>query len=234
MKKNGFTLIELLIVITILAILVGGALPFAQQYIEDSRISRAKQDLDEIRNALVRYETDQFKPYDETTLDRLIGPYLSKGMADPWGSAYIVAPEESKCYSIGPDRVDYSGDEIEVTFRPPLAVSRVFWEDSNRSSVVDTGDRLLIKFTRPIRRTTGDGPQMDVSDFYFSNGAPGGNFLDAEFSNYSMMAKLRLDFAGATPFKTGLDTIGVTINNTIVDGSGQECKSEQPVLIKAR
>jgi general secretion pathway protein G len=234
--KTGFTLIELLVVVTILAILIGGALPFAQQYLEDSRYSRAKQDLDEIRNALIRFETDQMRPYTDSGISDLVGPYLNKGMADPWGQPYKISSASSTCYSLGADRKEASGDDVVVSFRPPLSVSRAFWEDSNKNTFVDDGDGLIIKFTRPLRKQPGDGPQLNIgsSDFYFSNGAPAGDFSNLQFSDYDMTTKLELNFAGATPFKSGFDLIGVTNNNTIFDGSGQSCRSGQAIVIKPR
>jgi hypothetical protein len=205
-----------------------------QQYVEDSRISKAKADLTEIRNALVRFETDQSTVYLDTTISRLVGPYLSKGMADPWGSPYIIAPLSSKCYSIGPDRIDASGDEISMDFRPPLAISKVFWEDSNNNITVDTGDNLIIKFTRPMDNAA--GPSLVIgTDFLFSEGAPANDFSAKTYSNNDMVVKLTLDF-GAAPlpyFRPGFATIEAIPANTIVDGAGNTCKSGQATVIKA-
>ncbi|MFZ5953419.1 MAG: type II secretion system protein GspG [Candidatus Rifleibacteriota bacterium] len=211
-------------------------MPFAQYYIEESRYTRAKQDLDEIKSSLIRYESDQSRPYTQTTLDGLIGAYLSRGLSDPWGNAYLIAPASSTCYSLGADRMPGTGDEIEVFFRPPLAISKIYWEDSNKNLLVDDNDRLIFRFTRPVRRNVGDGPQLSIlsSDFIFSGGAPAGDFSALEFTDFDMTVKLALDFAGAVPFKVGNDTISVTNTNTIVDGVGVRCKTGQSVLIKSR
>ena len=56
-SRTGFTLLELLVVVTIIVILTGVALPYVQQYVEDARYARAKADLDEVKSALALYET---------------------------------------------------------------------------------------------------------------------------------------------------------------------------------
>ncbi len=237
MKKKAFTLIELLIVITIIAILAGAVLPYVQQYVEDSRISKARQDLTEIRNALVRFETDQLMSYNDTTISRLVGPYLNKGMSDPWGSPYVVAPASSKCYSVGPDRTDATGDEVVMDFRPPLAISKVYWEDTNKTVQVDTGDKIIVKFTRPLRKLAGDGPQLSVAspdDFVYSEGQPANDYTGVvEFLDNDMTVKMTIDFGASVPFRAGLATIEARNPNTIVDGDGNQCKAGQATVIKA-
>jgi prepilin-type N-terminal cleavage/methylation domain-containing protein len=89
MLRKGFTLIELLIVITIIAILAGAAVPYVQDYIEDARLSKARADLGELRNAIIRWETENGRSFgfasDGTTpldadafQDQLVGPYLQQ------------------------------------------------------------------------------------------------------------------------------------------------------------
>ena len=52
MKKPGFTLIELLIVVAIIATLVGVALPYFENYVKETRISKAKHELDIFKDGM--------------------------------------------------------------------------------------------------------------------------------------------------------------------------------------
>lgn len=156
--RKGFTLIELLVVITILAILAGAALPYVQNYVSESRIAKAKSDLDEIARALVVYESRE-GDYQKGTVEDLTGRYLDRSPIDPWGVPYIVATESGIVYSCGPDRKDsdageaFTFDNIEVSYVPPLALVSVKWVDKNKSGAVDTQnvqDELHLTFSRKL------------------------------------------------------------------------------------
>lgn len=177
--RKGFTLIELLVVITILAILAGAALPFVQNYVEESRQAKAKSDLDEIARALVVYESREGE-YNKSTVEDLTGRYLDRSPIDPWGVPYIVATESGIVYSLGPDRKDYdtadptteeySYDNIEVSYLPPLALVSVKWIDKNKSGAVDTqnvADELHLTFSRKLgesAKTPGTAINEDVTN----------------------------------------------------------------------
>ena len=160
--KKGFTLIELLVVITIIAILAGAALPYVQNYVDESRQAKAKSDLDEIARALIVYESRE-GTYEKGTVEDLTGRYLDRSPIDPWGVPYVVATESGIVYSLGPDRKDYdptdaeteqySYDNIEVSYVPPLALVSVKWIDKNKSGAVDTQnvqDELHLTFSRKL------------------------------------------------------------------------------------
>jgi len=98
--KRGFTLIELLVVITILAVLAGAALPYVQSYVEESRLAKAKTDLEEIARAIMVYETRE-GDYNASDVLLLTGRYLNKSPIDPWGKAYAVSTESGTVYSSG-------------------------------------------------------------------------------------------------------------------------------------
>ncbi len=239
MKNKGFTLIELLIVILIIGILVGAVLPFVQQYVYESRVTRAKQDLDEIKNGLIRFETDQRNQYLKSDISDLVGPYINRAMADPWGSPYKISPASSSCYSLGPDGQASTGDEVVTYFRPPLAISRAYWEDTDGDLLVNDGDKLVLKFTRPIRDNVGDGPTLvgmpGADDLDYST-APQGDYADPpgiEWFDNKMTIKLTLDFGGGPPFKIGQDTVTAKSGSKIVDGDGVPCKDGPAITIKS-
>ena len=162
--KKGFTLIELLVVITIIAILAGAALPYVQNYVDESRQAKAKSDLDEIARALIVYESRE-GAYNKSDVSDLTGRYLDRSPIDPWGVPYIVATESGIVYSKGPDRKDtdegeeYAYDNIEVSYVPPLALVSVKWVDKNKSGAVDTQnvpDELHLSFSRKLGSDTID------------------------------------------------------------------------------
>lgn len=254
MKKHGFTLIELLIVITIIAILAGAAIPYVQQYVEDARYAKAKQDMEEIRNALIRYEADRGTIYAPTqtaaTLNELVGPYLTQALIDPWGGAYSINSLASRVICNGPNGALGGGDDVIVDFRPPLALSKVYWEDTNGSGAVSAGDSIILKFTRPVDKTTpADFLSRDNYGYpaagAFTSGWPAADadFSAVGFSNNDMTVTLTMAdttniAAGATLFVPGKDSISILNANAnkIEDAAGTACKSGATlaVPIKAR
>jgi|GEM_PF-581056 len=151
-KLGGFTLIELLVVITILAILAGAAIPYVQSYVQESRISKCKADLEEVGRSLAVYESRE-KAYAYADVSQLTGRYLNKAPIDPWGKAYIVATDSGVVFSCGPDRIPYNSDDLAYNYQPPLTLERVKWVDANQTGAVDTQnvqDYLQLYFSRII------------------------------------------------------------------------------------
>lgn len=163
MNKQGFTLIELLVVITIIAILAGAAMPYVNNYIEDTRISRANSDLNEIRNAIMRYETERSSLFNpglyKTGADYreklkqfqsdLVGPYLMQAMSDPWGRPYYYSYAASMVLS-GAEDGSLETNIVSKDCRPGMAITRAWWTDNNNNSMVDNGDFIDFRFSRPI------------------------------------------------------------------------------------
>lgn len=231
MSKRGFTLIELLIVITIIAILAGAAIPYVQDYVDDARYARAKADLTEIRNALVRFEQDRGVAYTSTNIGELVGPYLQKVLVDPWGAPYVVSNNASLVSSNGPDGSPGTGDEVGESFRPPLSLSKIYWEDADLSGTVNANDNLILKFTRPTPGTA----NLLLAHITISGGAAVTLGAATAWSNNNRDAKVGLPTV-TTPFVPGKDTLVLTAAGqaAIVDGAGNQCKLGLAMPIKAR
>ena len=155
--RKGFTLIELLIVITIMAILAGAAVPYVQDYVEDSRIAKCREDLGELRNAIMRYEVERSKLFDpvnegkklEDWQQLLVGPFLTQALTDPWGRPYYFSNAASIVFSAAEDG-DKNTNIISVDCRPAMAPTRAWWYDIDRNGAMSENDYIDIKFTRPV------------------------------------------------------------------------------------
>ncbi|MBQ3643225.1 MAG: prepilin-type N-terminal cleavage/methylation domain-containing protein [Candidatus Riflebacteria bacterium] len=177
--KKGFTLIELLIVITILAILAGAAVPYVQDYVEDARIAKCREDLGELRNAIMRYEVERNKLFDpvkdgvgandaeklKNWQQMLIGPFLTQALTDPWGRPYYFSNAASMVFS-GAEDGDKDTNIISVDVRPAMAPTRAWWYDIDRNGSVTKGDYVDVKFTRPIGECTIDRLYIAATNSY--------------------------------------------------------------------
>ena len=196
--KKGFTLIELLIVITILAILAGAAVPYVQDYVEDARIAKAREDLGELRNAIMRYEVERGKLFDPANdgvgadaaeklknwQQMLVGPFLTQALTDPWGRPYYFSNAASMVFS-GAEDGDKDTNIISVDVRPAMAPTRAWWYDIDRNGAVTANDYIDIKFTRPvgILANLGSLEIASTSEFVaMVNGAANDGEIKTDFS----------------------------------------------------
>ncbi|OQA11355.1 MAG: Type II secretion system protein G precursor [bacterium ADurb.Bin374] len=213
-RRHGFTLIELLIVVTIIAILAGAAVPYVQDYVEQARVGRAKADLDEIKRAIMLYEV-QYGPYTGGTIASLVGPFLTRNIPDPWGNAYTVSDSKSTVFSSGPDGVNgdtaKDADNISVEFRPRMAVTRVTFNDADGDGFVSSGDSFYLKTCRPVST-----PAVTATGLKFkNNGVEITPIGSPEF--VGNIIKFPISGAISTTYSINKSTLEIGADNTIKD-----------------
>ncbi|GAB4283120.1 MAG: hypothetical protein Kow0029_29090 [Candidatus Rifleibacteriota bacterium] len=179
--KRGFSLIELLVVVAIIAILVGVATPYYSDYVKESKRTKALQDLDVLKQAIVLFNSQEDIPYQgqlattppylpflgENDFNGLQGRYLTYIPVDPWGKNYKLDPYACYVYSEGPDSRTEK-DDIRDYYIKDLALVKVEWEDQDNDRTMNLNDFLYFTFNKSVWV---DGGGMNASDFdVYENG----------------------------------------------------------------
>jgi prepilin-type N-terminal cleavage/methylation domain-containing protein len=133
MKRRGFTLVELLLVIVMIAILVGIALPLLRASVARADAARVRTDVRQVEVAALQYreDTGTFPPSSAWgSSPNLLDPYLSDGMpfsykdleyrmvrsGDPGiGEAFQVQVRYSDESDIGEALQAFRGDKVVWT-----------------------------------------------------------------------------------------------------------------------
>ncbi|PKL45288.1 MAG: hypothetical protein CVV42_18850 [Candidatus Riflebacteria bacterium HGW-Riflebacteria-2] len=246
MNRQAFSLIELLIVVTIIAILVGVALPYYQDYVKETRLTKAKHELDIIKQALIKHDTFEERAYVASDPRVLLGKYLQDLPRDPWGRDYEVDWLKGSVRSLGPDH-SLDRDDITVDYKAPLTLQKATWVDVDNNRQISPNDMLRLEFSRFI--ATGAGvinysqpPASNTQSLWFSEDVHLASLIPATLSA-SITSELLIYFGGAaseTSLNFGSSTVGVSLGNTIIkDYSGRAaCGSDKEfpaveVIIKA-
>lgn len=123
-SRSGFTLIEVLLVVVIIGILVGVAVPKITGRKREAEVAAARAGIDSIGTTLRLYELDHGE-YPRSLQDLMTPPansqhqesYFDKVPKDPWGHEFVYAfPGSHNTHgydlqSLGPDGAE-SGDDI--------------------------------------------------------------------------------------------------------------------------
>lgn len=181
MVRRGFTLIELLVVIAIVAILIGVAAPYYSDYIRESKITKAKADLDVLKQAVILYNAREDIPYQgpiatmapflpllgEQDFMGLQGQYLTNIPIDPWGRNYRLDPYGSFVYCDGVNPRD-KNDDFRDYYVKELALQRVEWIDGDNNRVLNNQDYFVFQFNKSLWVDGGGIAEADF-DVYEGN-----------------------------------------------------------------
>ena len=242
MKKRAFTLIELLIIIAIIAILVGVAIPYYQDYIKQAKLTKAEHELQIIKEALIQHDTMEELPYRHDNLRYLLGKYLQDLPRDPWDRDYHIDWVKAQVWSDGPD-TDSIYDDIKVEYKPPLTLQKATWLDLDNNSHISAKDMIRLEFSRCLYQenegdiqanlTLGKGPETatPASDIWFTDDVDaaflGGIVASCTASSSEILLILPAPSVD-NPFYPGSTSVRVCPNNQtlrdwveLADGSGR-------------
>lgn len=161
MKKRAFTLIELLIIIAIIAILVGVAMPYYQDYIKQAKLTKAEHELQIIKEALIQHDTMEELPYKHNELRFLLGKYMQDLPRDPWDRDYQIDWVKGQVWSLGPD-TESEYDDIVVEYKPPLTLLKATWLDLDNNNHISASDAIRLQFSRSIHSDETGSPVTGV------------------------------------------------------------------------
>ena len=107
MNNRGFTIIELLIVIIIIGVLVGVAVPYYNDYIYDSRLAVLKQNLATMRNTINQFRGDRGRGPFRVTVQRGNVDDCLLSSSDPTKGSELVAGPYLPTTSVRQTNVQY-------------------------------------------------------------------------------------------------------------------------------
>ena len=137
-----------LVGVAVLAFCVGLAVPFFQDNLVDAQQTKARQDIDVIRNAITLHDA-QNRPISGTKLTPLLGRYLMELPNDPWGNPYLLDANVGLILSYGADAIaggKGSDEDIFSYYKGPITIERVQYEGA--FGIPQKGNKLIITLSK--------------------------------------------------------------------------------------
>ncbi|MBM7854503.1 general secretion pathway protein G [Desulfohalotomaculum tongense] len=140
-SRRGFTMLELMVVVLIICLLAGMAIPsFSQQY-QKAKISRATAELKTIKNLVELYKIENEKYPSTDKFEEIVKEngftHWGNDMTDPWDGCYCYQVNNQKnkfvLWSAGPS--GESGDDIIFTEEDdkPVKKDLTQWDNMDKS-----------------------------------------------------------------------------------------------------
>lgn len=129
-KKKGFTLIEIMVVISIIGIILGIAIPSVSMYRRRAKEAKARADIENLGIAIKMYQVDNGSYPNASGLVSTLesGGYMefkdeevvSGNFVDPWRNPYQYDSDGGHnssfdIYSYGHNKIDESGGGDDIT-----------------------------------------------------------------------------------------------------------------------
>jgi hypothetical protein len=219
-----------------------------QNYVAESRIAKAKTDLEEIARAIAVYETRE-GDYAKGDVSDLTGRYLNKAPIDPWGKPYLVATDSGLVISGGPDRdTGTEADNVQAPYQPPLALVQVKWVDRNQSGAVDkqnVPDQVQLFFSRKLMEQGHADDPGDIASFSTDNDMDDllklstGEIVSDQFDipSTTLLSNKKvvvMNVATTTnAFVPGSDTIELNVNPTTGNGYFYDLAANRSIASQA-
>ncbi|MCK5685624.1 prepilin-type N-terminal cleavage/methylation domain-containing protein [bacterium] len=145
-ENKGFSLIELMIVVAILGILVAVALPQFASMTNDAKISKVKEYLRTLTDAVIRYRNSENG--EPETLKNLVPRYMASLPSDPWGSQFYLDAKHFAVCSPGEDGLMRTLDDYKTIY--DLDSNRLVKDDYKKKLENMSGKDLFINTEKEI------------------------------------------------------------------------------------
>jgi prepilin-type N-terminal cleavage/methylation domain-containing protein len=176
--RRGFSLLELMIALSILIIMTGAASYYLGDILFKAKIAKVKNDMETISGAVILHDAELPTELIDTgligtsatgaiggtfasaverqTVANLVGTYLLTNPRDPWAIDYKLNSYAGYVKSYASDyaiagTTKYDKDIVTYYLPENLFLSKVRASDLNDNSVLDTGDEVILYFSKSVR-----------------------------------------------------------------------------------
>ena len=141
LSRKGFTLIELIIVLTVIGVILGIAIPAYKGMKDEANLTKARGDLNTLKTAVTSYYKNNGNTMPANIAAALTGAtpkIINNILSDPYNTDATTTPK-TYGYISGTDTV--AGDYFIVYSKGPNGIVETSWDATNHK-VTSTGDDI--------------------------------------------------------------------------------------------